>query len=75
MKFEDLSATSIKVDGVDVSLKGHTHTKSDISDFPTNVSSFTNDAGYITQSNVASTYATKTYVDDAIGNVLTQEVF
>lgn len=52
MKFEDLSATSIKVDGVDVSLEGHTHTKSDISDFPTNVSSFTNDVGYITQSEV-----------------------
>lgn len=75
LKFEDLSATSIKVDGVDVSLEGHTHTKSEISDFPTNVSSFTNDAGYITQSNVASTYATKTYVDDSIGNVLTQEEF
>lgn len=27
---------------------GHTHTKSDITDFPTNVSAFTNDAGYLT---------------------------
>lgn len=26
----------------------HTHTKSEITDFPTNVSSFTNDAGYLT---------------------------
>ena len=25
--------------------------------------------------NIATTYATKTYVDDAIGNVLTQEEF
>ena len=49
LKFEDLSATSIKVDGVDVSLEGHTHTKSDISDFPTKVSDFENDAGYTTQ--------------------------
>lgn len=65
----------MKVDGKDVSVEGHTHTKSEISDFPTNVSSFTNDAGYITQSNVASTYATKTYVDNEIGNVLTQEEF
>ena len=75
IEFGDLEAQTLKVDGKDVSVEGHTHTKSDISDFPTNVSSFTNDAGYITQSNVASTYATKTYVDDAIGNVLTQEEF
>ena len=27
---------------------GHTHTKSDITDFPTDVSDFTNDAGYLT---------------------------
>ena len=52
LKFEDLSATSIKVDGVDVSLEGHTHTKSDISDFPTKVSDFENDAGYITINDV-----------------------
>ena len=58
LKFEDLSATSIKVDGKDVSVDGHTHTKSDISDFPTNVSSFTNDAGYITQSEVDLTSIT-----------------
>ena len=30
----------------------HTHTKSEITDFPTNVSSFTNDAGYITSSDI-----------------------
>ena len=31
LKFEDLSATSIKVDGVDVSLKGHTHNAEELS--------------------------------------------
>ena len=65
MKFEDLSATSIKVDGKDVSVDGHTHTKSDISDFPTNVSSFTNDAGYITQSEVDLTSITSKIPDAA----------
>ena len=65
LKFEDLSATSIKVDGVDVSLEGHTHTKSDISDFPTNVSSFTNDVGYITQSEVDLTPITSKIPDAA----------
>ena len=60
MKFEDLSATSIKVDGVDVSLEGHTHTKTDISDFPTNVSSFTNDVGYLKSSELdLSAYSKK----------------
>lgn len=52
LKFEDLSATSIKVDGVDVSLKGHTHSKTDVIDFPTKVSDFQNDAGYITINDV-----------------------
>ena len=65
MKFEDLSATSIKVDGVDVSLEGHTHTKSDISDFPTNVSSFTNDSGYITIDDVDFTSITSKIPDAA----------
>lgn len=31
----------------------HTHTKTDITNFPTNVSSFTNDAGYITANDVS----------------------
>lgn len=33
----------------------HSHTTSDISDFPTNVSSFTNDAGYITSASLPET--------------------
>lgn len=55
------SVTDVKVDGTSVvtggvasidltgkSDVGHTHTKSAITDFPTTVSSFTNDAGYLT---------------------------
>jgi len=34
--------------------KSHTHTISDITNFPTNVSYFTNDANYITQSQLSS---------------------
>ena len=41
----------------------HTHTKSEITDFPTNVSSFTNDAGYI---NDLSDYYTKSEVNTAL---------
>ena len=52
LKFEDLSATSIKVDGVDVSLKGHTHSKTDVIDFPTKVGDFENDSGYLTESDL-----------------------
>ena len=55
----------MKVDGKDVSVEGHTHTKSEISDFPTNVSSFTNDAGYITQSDVDLTSITSKIPEQA----------
>lgn len=40
----------------------HTHTKADITDFPTNVSEFTNDSGYQTAANVESTLSTKGYL-------------
>lgn len=43
--------------GVKVSVNGHTHKKSEITDFPTNVSAFTNDAGYKTTD---TTYTTAT---------------
>ena len=52
LKFEDLSATSIKVDGVDVSLEGHKHSKADIIDFPTKVGDFENDSGYLTETDL-----------------------
>ena len=47
---------------------GHTHTKSDITDFPTKVSSFTNDAGYLTEHQSLSSYYTKAEVDTLIHN-------
>ena len=40
-----------------VSVNGHTHKKSEITDFPTNISAFTNDAGYKTTD---TTYTTAT---------------
>ena len=40
----------------------------DLSNVPTNVSDFTNDAGYITDSALAG-YATEQYVDDAIDDI------
>lgn len=43
-------------------LVSHTHTKSEITDFPTNVSSFTNDAGYITSSDIPADYVKKVKV-------------
>ena len=59
------SVTDVEVDGTSVvtggvasidltgkSDVGHTHTKSAITDFPTDVSSFVNDSGYITSPNV-----------------------
>lgn len=45
-------------------------TKSEIPTIPTNVSSFTNDAGYITNTALDG-YATETYVDTQIGNINT----
>ena len=44
----------------------HTHTKSEITDFPTNVSAFTNDAGYLTQHQSLDNYYTKSETDAAL---------
>lgn len=48
-------------------LPTHTHTKSQITDMPTKVSQFTNDAGYITQADVdtsqSHTHSNKTVLD------------
>lgn len=43
--------------------------KSEIPTVPTNVSAFTNDAGYLTQHQSLSNYYTKTEVDEMIGNI------
>lgn len=45
--------------------KSHQHTKADISDFPTNVSEFTNDSGYQTAANVEETLSGKGYATTA----------
>lgn len=42
--------------------KSHTHVKADITDFPTNVSEFTNDSGYQTAANVEETLSGKGYL-------------
>lgn len=44
---DTIEADEITVNGTNVSLEGHKHEASDINGLPTNVSSFTNDAGYI----------------------------
>lgn len=41
--------------------KSHTHVKADITDFPTNVSEFTNDAGYLTE--IPAEYVTDTELE------------
>lgn len=46
----------------------HTHTKSDITDFPANVSAFSNDAGYQTAAQV------QTMIDNAVTTALNTEV-
>ena len=45
--------------------------KSDIPTVPTNVSAFTNDAGYLTQHQSLSNYYTKTEIDNMVGDIET----
>ena len=55
-------------------LPAHTHTKSQITDMPTKVSQFTNDAGYITQADVdasqSHTHSNKTVLDKITQSLL-----
>ena len=53
-----LYATKLYSGGTEVSVSRHTHTKSEITDFPTNVSAFTNDSGYLTSHQSLSNYVT-----------------
>ena len=76
---QDMSIYALKAELNDYQPKGEYLTEhQDLSDYalkselptvPTNVSSFTNDAGYITEHQDLSDYATKTYVDDGIANI------
>ena len=42
--------------------KGHTHSKSEITDFPTKLSAFTNDTGYLTSHQSLMNYALKSEI-------------
>ena len=53
---------------VDIDLTGYAKVE-DIPVVPTNVSAFTNDAGYLTEHQDLSAYATIKYVDDAVKSV------
>lgn len=48
---------------------GHKHDKEDINDFPTKVSAFTNDKGYLTSHQSLADYAKTAYVDQQIANI------
>lgn len=68
------SSNLVTSGGVYTALSGkassvHTHTKSQITDFPTNVSAFTNDAGYLTQHQSLEAYRTSAE-QDVIDNAL-----
>lgn len=57
------SASSVPWSGItskptEFTPSSHTHTKSEITDFPTNVSAFTNDSGYLTAHQSLSNYVT-----------------
>lgn len=47
----------------------HKHTKADITDFPSKVSAFTNDKGYLTSHQSLADYAKTAYVDQQIANI------
>lgn len=47
----------------------HKHVKADITDFPTKVSAFTNDKGYLTSHQSLEDYAKTAYVDQQIANI------
>lgn len=65
--------TKTEVDNKIPNLSGYA-LKTEIPTVPSNVSAFTNDAGYITEHQSLTDYATKTYVDEAIANASIGEV-
>lgn len=54
--------------GQDVDVDGHTHTKSEITDMPTNLSQFTNDVGF-TANALTQTVSTTAPASPVIGQV------
>lgn len=61
------------IDTVNIDLSDYA-LKSDVPTVPTNVSAFTNDAGYLTEHQSLGGYATETYVDDKIEAIPTPDV-
>ena len=61
----DLSIYALKTDIQEIDLSDYA-LKTDVPTVPTKVSAFTNDAGYLTEHQDLSNYATLGYVDDAV---------
>jgi len=64
----DITNNEISVDATDLSYND-LQNKPTIPTVPTNVSAFTNDAGYLTAHQSLTGYATETYVNQAIAQV------
>ena len=64
----DITNNEISVDATDLSYND-LQNKPTIPTVPTNISAFTNDAGYLTAHQSLVGYATQTYVDNAVGSI------
>ena len=64
----DITNNEISVDATDLSYND-LQNKPTIPTVPTNISAFTNDAGYLTAHQSLVDYATQTYVDNAVGSI------
>lgn len=67
---EEITARITAIREVNTTLESKAD-KSDIPTVPTNVSAFTNDAGYLTQHQSLSNYYTKTEIDNMVGDIET----
>lgn len=67
---EEIAARITAIREVNTTLESKAD-KSDIPTVPTNVSAFTNDAGYLTQHQSLSNYYTKTEIDNMVGDIET----
>lgn len=67
---EEITARITAIREVNTTLESKAD-KSDIPTVPTNVSAFTNDAGYLTQHQSLSNYYTKTEIDTMVGDIET----
>lgn len=67
---EEIAARITAIRDVNTTLESKAD-KSEIPTVPTNVSAFTNDAGYLTQHQSLSNYYTKTEIDNMVGDIET----